>query len=144
MFLYCVHDNIPFSSSQSFIFLGHTLEAILQNPEDIPPSMKEVAQRLGYDNTTLLRRHLPELCSAISVLCSAISVQYRNYQKVKSAERLQRLRGEVRKIVLEIHDQGNYPSNRRVRGLLSCPRVLQEPEVRAVWYETLRELGWNQ
>jgi transcriptional regulator with XRE-family HTH domain len=117
--------------------IRQTLETILQNSEGTPLSMEEVAQRLGYNGTAMLRRHLPELCSAISA-------QYRDYQKVKSVERLQRLRGEVRKIVLEIHDQGHYPSNRRVRESLSCPRVLQEPEVRAAWYETLRELGWNQ
>lgn len=117
--------------------IRQTLEAFLQNSEGTPPSMKEVAQRLGYNGTTMLRRHLPELCSAISA-------QYRDYQKEKSAERLQGLRDEVRKIVLEIHDQGHYPSNRRVRESLSCPRVLQEPEVRAAWYEALRELGWNR
>jgi hypothetical protein len=117
--------------------IRQTLESILQNPEGVPPSMKEVAQRLGYTSAAILRYHLPELSGAISA-------RYREYQKVKSAERLQRLRGEVRRIVFELHEQGRYPSSRRVRESLSFPGVLLEPEVRAAWYETLRELGWNQ
>ncbi len=67
-----------------------------QDTADPPPSMQDVAQRLGYQGTAVLR------------------------------------------------NQGHYPSKRQVGELLPCLEVFQESEVRVVWHEILRDLGWSQ
>jgi AraC-like DNA-binding protein len=46
--------------------LRHALEAELASSEEPPPSIHEVAHRLGYRNASPLRRRLPELARAIA------------------------------------------------------------------------------
>jgi hypothetical protein len=59
-------------------------------------------------------------------------------------ERLQRTCDQVREAMRRLHEQGCYPSNRQLHKVLAKPAILREPAVRAVWRETLRELGWDQ
>jgi len=116
--------------------LHAALEFTLQHAEDPPPSMHEVALRLGYDPSHLYK-HFPDLCQAISR-------RYQDYRKVMSEERLRRTCDEVREAVRGLHEQGCYPSNRQLSKVLPKPAILREPAVKAVWRETLRELGWDQ
>jgi AraC-like DNA-binding protein len=116
--------------------LQRALEKELQTVYDVPPSMREVAQRLRYDPSHLYS-HFPELCQSISA-------RYLNYQKEKKAERLRRLGDEVRQAVYAVHEQGRYPSSTQVKKLLQSHGIFKEVEVYAVWRETLRELGWKQ
>ncbi len=111
--------------------LHEALEAILQNAEDPPLSMHEVAQRLGYDQSHLYKR-FPDLCQAISK-------RYQDHRKARGEERLRRTCDEVREAMRRLYEQGYYPSKGRLRKVLP-PGVLQRSEVRAVWYETFREL----
>ncbi|HEY6409478.1 MAG TPA: hypothetical protein VIY29_18620 [Ktedonobacteraceae bacterium] len=46
--------------------LRQALEGIFASSEDPPPSIHEVAQRLGYRSTGPLRSRFPELCRAIA------------------------------------------------------------------------------
>ena len=41
----------------------------------------------------------------------------------------------------EIHMQGRYPSMNAVKKWLKAPHVFREPEMLAVWRETVKELG---
>jgi len=50
-------------------------------------------------------------------------------------------RGEMQKTTYRVHRQGLYPSQERVRLLLTKPGSLEEPGALAIWHETLRELG---
>lgn len=116
--------------------LHEALEAVLQHAEDPSPSMHEVSLRLGYDPSHLYK-HFPDLCQAISR-------RYQDYQKVMREERLQRTCDQVREAMRRLHEQGCYLSNRQLHKVLAKPAILREPTVRAVWRETLRELGWDQ
>ncbi len=115
--------------------LRRALEGVLQNPEAPPPSMREVAQHLGYDQSHLYQ-HFPELCQAISA-------RYLDYQAAKRAERLQRMCNEVQQAVRDLHEQGKYPSERQVKKLLRTPGALKEHEVRVFWQDAILELGWR-
>jgi hypothetical protein len=116
--------------------LKHALEEVLENAENPPPSMREVAERLEYDQSHLYK-HFPELCRAIST-------RYLDNRTGKRVERLQRLCDEVRQAARTLHAQGHYPSEERVANLLSKPGVFRASEVRAAWHNALRELGWKQ
>jgi hypothetical protein len=112
------------------------LETTLQQSDDPPPSMREVARRLGYDEPTMYR-HLPDLCKAIAA-------RYRAYRSVQKSTKLQAVCDEVRQLVYVLHEQGRYPSLRQVRLALTIPARLKEREVYLTWYEALRELGYKQ
>ena len=110
-------------------------EAILATDEQPPPSLREVAQRLG-DTTLYLRHHLPELCRAISE-------RHLNYQRARGSETRARVRDEVHRATYRVHAEGHYPSARRVAPLLSDPVSIRSKPARAAWHEALRELGWQ-
>jgi hypothetical protein len=116
--------------------LQRALEGVLLDMEDCPPSMGEVARRLGYDQSHLYK-HFPDLCRAIST-------RYLDYQAMRRMERLQRICDEVRQATLRLHEEGRYPSRWQVEKLLTKPSVFKDREVRAAWQNTLRELGWKQ
>jgi len=111
------------------------LEAILARDEVPPPSLREVAQRIGQTYANL-RQHLPELSSIISV-------RYRNYQKLQGARTRRRLREEVRQAAIYLHQQGHYPSTNRIADLLSRPSSSRSLTGQLARYEMLRELGWR-
>jgi transcriptional regulator with XRE-family HTH domain len=110
------------------------LEQVLDSEEEPPPSMREIGRRLGRRGTDL-SLHFPDLCSAISA-------RYMAYRTARSEEKRQQVCAEVRQAILAIYAQGAYPSGNRVADLLSSPRDFQMPEARAIWRETLQELGW--
>ena len=116
--------------------LRQPLEAVLQDPEDPPPSLKEVARRLDADSDQL-QRYLPDLSRAISA-------RYDDAMKAMRVKRVQRICDEVRGAVYKIHVQGRYPSMNAVRKRLKAPHVFREPEMLAVWRETMKELGLGQ
>jgi AcrR family transcriptional regulator len=109
------------------------LEAIMVNDENPPPSMREVARRLGY-SVQVFNRHFPEMCRAISE-------RYMAYRRRRRDETKRQICDEVRSAVLRLHAQGEYPSQRKVRNLLRKPHDMLRKEVHKVWRETLRELG---
>jgi len=116
--------------------LKRVLEEEIQSDAYPPPPMSRVAKKLGYDHS-FLHKHLPELCRAIS----ARFEKYRAEQREKKKHLLLR---EVRQATLEIHAQGVYPSQVRVRNLLSRPGSIRVPEALAMWHTTLKELGWEE
>ncbi len=114
-------------------WLRSSLEEILQNMEEPPPSMREVGQRLAYDPSVLLK-YFPDLCGAISA-------RYLEYQHNRGAKRRQKVAEEVRQAVYTLHGQGNYPSQRQVRRLLRTPGAFREDAATATWSNAMRELG---
>jgi len=113
--------------------LRSSLEEILQAAEDPPPSMREVGQRLAYDQSVLFK-YFPDLCRAIST-------RYLEYQHKRGTERRQKVAEEVRQAVYTLYRQGNYPSQRQVRRLLRTPGAFREDEATVAWYDAMRELG---
>lgn len=112
------------------------LEGVLASDEFPPPSMREVANRLGR-RVKPLRRRLPELCRAISA-------RHRDYEKELGLQRMQRLYVEVRQAVWTIHAQGLYPGTKQIAPLLRRSGLLRTPAARAAWRAALQELGWRR
>ena len=111
------------------------LEEVLAGEEHPPPSVRQVAKRLGVGDTNL-RRQFPELCRSISA-------RYLAYRAARAKEAKQQIRDEVRQAVLKVHAQGMYPNGGRVAALLRTPGTIRHPEALATYYQTLRELGWE-
>lgn len=114
--------------------MRQALEDILTSTEEPPPSLREVARRLGRADE-VLRRRLPELCHAISkrYLCA---------QRAQGLRRRQQVCDEVRQAAYQIHTQGQYPSAYRVAQLIRQPAALRGGIAKVAWQEALQELGW--
>jgi transcriptional regulator with XRE-family HTH domain len=113
--------------------IEQALEEALQ--EDPPPSMRQVAKRLGYDPSHVYKR-FPQLCQAIS--------QRRQVDQTKNKNiRLQRDQDELREAMYKLHEQGLYPGQTQLQKVLSKPGVLRDTQMRATWSEVLQELGWK-
>lgn len=118
-------------------FDANAIEQALEEAlrEDPPPSMRQVAKRLGYDPSHVYKR-FPQLCRAIS--------QRRQLGQTKNKNlRLQKDRDELREAMYKLHEQGLYPSQTQLQKVLSKPGVLRDAQMRAAWYEVLQELGWK-
>jgi hypothetical protein len=111
------------------------LEEALNSHEAPPPTMQEVARRLGYDHSYLLKR--------FRALCQAISQRCLDYRQAEERRRNKEFCVEVRRATLEIHAQGRYPSIKQAKNRLTKPGCTRIPEVAAVWRAALRELGWK-
>lgn len=111
------------------------LEAVLAGDELPPPSLREVAERLGHTHNNL-RHHFPELCRAISE-------RFLSYQTMQGAQTRARVRDEVWQATFHVHSQGVYPSACRVAPLLSRPDSMRSRPAREAWHEALQQLGWQ-
>jgi len=114
------------------VYIRQSLEDVLAQEEQPPPSMRAVAKRLNYSPREL-REHFPELSKAI---CS----RRKDYYKVRREQRILQLKDEIRQAMLEIHSQGLYPSSRRVGLLLSDPAIMRDRVISRLWREMLQEL----
>jgi TniQ len=72
----------------------------------VPPSVKELSRRLTCEKATLYE-YFPELCAEISA-------RRARYRKEEMMKRKQQRREEIRRIVMELHDQGIYPSRSKI------------------------------
>jgi hypothetical protein len=104
------------------------LKAILDN-EYPPPSMRAVAERMGYDARFLSRK--------FADLCHAVSVRFAQFQKRCRDQRIQQCREEVREAALKLLSEGSYPSRRRVSQFLKRPSDIERKEA----YRVLREIN---
>lgn len=113
------------------------LEEFLQSSEYPPPSMREIARRLGY--------HRDHLAKLFPELCKAISRRYLEYLSEQRQQRIQKLCDEVRRTMYELHAQHRYPSSNQVSSSLGSHfnSNFRRPEVWAAWKEALQELGWK-
>jgi len=122
------------------VFSIEKLKRMLEEEQDSdaypPPPMSRVAKKLGYDHS-FLYKHLPQLCRAIS----SKFVKYRAEQREEKKRLLLR---EVRRVTMELHAQGVYPSQVRVRNLLDRSWSIRVPEALAMWHATLKELGLEE
>jgi|SRR5919199_3580507 transcriptional regulator with XRE-family HTH domain len=121
------------ASSKSFNSnnVQEILLAMLVSNEEPPPTMKEVAQRLKNDKRTI-SKHFPELCRAISA-------KHLSYIKAARLKRIEQYCQEVRQAALQLHKQGEYPTEARVSQLLIKPGCLRYKEVRAALHEAQRQ-----
>lgn len=122
--------NAPKSSCKPFdrIKIEKVLEEELLSHKCPPPSAQEVASRLNT-SARELRKHFPELCSAISRKASS-------YRYSKQQQQQKKISGEVKDIVLKLHSKGISITQANVEKELSQPGSIRNPIAR----QTLKQL----
>ncbi len=109
------------------------LLAVLLNHRLPPFSLEETARALGYHRETLYRN--------FKDLCRAISARYDQYEQVRYLKSIEECCNEVRRVVLQLHEQDIYPSEARVSQYLTKPGHLRYRQVRAALQETRKSLS---
>lgn len=108
------------------------IKAVLDGRE-APQSVPQIERRLGLGRTTIVY-HYPEEAALVSA-------QYQAYCREKRRRLIEHLCDEVRAATYSLYAQEIFPSQSRVRALLSDPNRMLEPEVRNAWRAARRELG---
>ena len=112
------------------------LEAVLDGNEYPPPSLKEVARRLGYSRATFYN-NFPELSYAISN-------RYTSHLNASRAELITRWVQKVCACAISLHNEQIKPTNARVAEKLPKSGVIRCKEVRVALRELRQELGWEK
>lgn len=107
--------------------VGRTLEGVLG--EEPPPPMSEITKRLNRSAASLYG-HFPRLCRLIGE-------RHIKYRRKSFSQRREQFLAEVRRIALALHDEGIYPSVKRVEERLSAPKSLRSSRAAL---EVLREV----
>ena len=110
------------------------IQAILDGEEE-PLSIRQLAKRLGCRERALTR-HFPQECMFIAK-------RAQEYHKQRQEQRLQQVQDQVRQTVIALHEQGIFPSHRRLRMMLPTG-ILRMPEANVAWHAALREVGLEQ
>ncbi len=110
----------------------HALEKILAANDDPPPTLTQVAKRLGQGTPVLYRCH--------RAACYAIAARYKDYAQQRTATRVQHYRVELREAARHLHEQGVLPTRGRIEPLLPSPGILRDPKVRQLLVEVCREM----
>lgn len=106
------------------------LRAVLDGREE-PLGISQVAQRLGYDEHSLLQ-HFPQDCAEITRRAKAS-------RKQRKEQRLALIGERVRQATFAVHASGNYPSQHAMTPLL--PRgTMRLPLAKTAWRAALQEL----
>jgi len=113
------------------VHLQQSLQAALN--EEPPPTMKAVAQWLGY-STRSIRRHFP-------TLCSTISVRYLNHRNQIRMERVEQCCQEVRQVATMLFHGGIEPTRSQVTQHLRKPAYFRDPTVATALESVRQELG---
>ncbi len=98
------------------------LQHILNDSETPPMNLPEISEALGF-HTRTISSHFPNLCKAITS-------KYRTYRKLKTKERIKNCCQEIEKIVSDLHQSGQYPTEASISKLLSHPGHLRYKKVR--------------
>jgi hypothetical protein len=98
------------------------LEAILAEQQSAPPSMREVAQRLGHPVRTI-ETHFP-------VLCREISRRYAECRKQQGQLRKARLRQRITEAARIVLVRGEKLTYQRVGSIIGEPGCFREYEAR--------------
>jgi hypothetical protein len=110
------------------------IQAILDGEEE-PISIRQLAKRLGCRERALTD-HFPQECMLIAK-------RAQEYRKQRQEQRLQQVQYQVRQTVITLHEQGIFPSHRRLK-MMFPPGVMRMPEANAAWHAARRELGLKQ
>jgi len=111
------------------------LKQSLESGENPPPPMVAVAERLGYDQSFLLRRFPAE--------CHAISALYLQFRSQEAEKRVKELCCQVQDIARNLHKQGIYPSQYQIRKHVSVG-TFKERSIRDAYHAVLKELGYQK
>jgi transcriptional regulator with XRE-family HTH domain len=108
------------------------LEALEKDP---PISLAQFSKDYG-PTEIMVKNYCPELSMKLIN-------RYSSYIKKKSKIRTESIKAEIKKVVLELHREGIYPSDKSMRRKLSNPFYIVEPKFRKIWKEELVLLGYK-
>jgi AraC-like DNA-binding protein len=129
----CRQISARFAAERKEWLVHAKAQLLLALDEAIPPSVKELSRRLGYAQGRLYK-HFPEDCAELS----ARRARYLEEEKIKIK---QQRREEIRRSIIELHNQGTYPSLRRVGKRLSRPSAMSGSFDLEVFREVMSESG---
>ncbi|WP_108671562.1 TniQ family protein [Peribacillus acanthi] len=69
--------------------------------------------------------------------------QRRSYVKKLNTNKSENIKKELKEVILDLHKNGIYPSDKALRKKLSNPNYLLDPEIRKVWKGELALLGYK-
>jgi DNA-binding transcriptional regulator YhcF (GntR family) len=99
------------------------------------PGLREISRQLGC-GLFILERNFPDLRREIAL-------RHRTEHRKQHEERVVRISAEIRQTVIELHQQGVYPSSDRIKKQLNKPHILWIKEGREAWILALEELGYS-
>jgi len=111
--------------------IRHKLRAALC--EEPPPCLLAAASRFGYA-PRYLRRQFPKICQAIVNRCA-------QFRKKRSLERKKHATTTIRRLAVDLHAKGTYPTVRQLRKASNGPTGLEPSELCALLRDVKRELG---
>ncbi len=109
------------------------LQEVLATSAEVP-SVCELARQMGY------KVHI--LWCNYTDLCKQISARYLAQQRKRHEERIAQTFEEIRRAMLELHEQAIYPGARQVCERLKDRHVLRNKGGYRVWRLMLEELGY--
>ncbi|MEW9051765.1 MAG: hypothetical protein AB2392_11465, partial [Neobacillus sp.] len=77
-------------------------------------------------------------------LAMKITIRYRSYVEKRKKNRTEKIKSEIKQVVLELHNSGIYPGDKSMRTKLTNPNCLIDPEIRRVWKKELELLGYKK
>jgi AraC-like DNA-binding protein len=101
--------------------------------ERIPPTLREVANRVGHDRSYLRTQ--------FRALCRMVTKRRNRYVKQLSTARARKAKKRIRLAAKRLYSDGTYPSMRRVRASLSGEVTFDTRELSDVLREVRQELG---
>lgn len=107
--------------------------AIVNDGESPPPTLQEAAKRLGINERTL-RQHFSDLCHALACKRDA-------YQRAKTEQMLDNYCELLRRIILDIHCEGQYPTEALVKERIPKPGYFRRKRIRSAFNQAKQELG---
>jgi AraC-like DNA-binding protein len=119
--------------SQEQAAIQINLQEALAKTEPILP-VSELADQMGYSRPVVWRK-CPQLCSLISK-------RYLEERRKRGEKRKEDIRQEIRRHVLDLHQQGKYPSSWEIKKRSGKPNLMREPGMSATWKAALNELGY--
>lgn len=125
--------HLDYKKAERTATLRRILSQVLEDNEAPPPSLQEIAARVGM-SPAVFYRFAPDLCSAISN-------RYLSYCQDRGTKVVEETCERVRQAVLDIHSQGIYPSSNQIMERLGDRHILRQKEFKDTWYATLQELG---
>lgn len=134
-------QKLPSHTSQSrkprqvfdFYQVHSALQAILLSDEQPPPNLQQVADRLGHDRRVIFQ-HFPDLCQSISA-------RYRYHVSSIRAKAVDDCCQQVKAIVVQLYQDGEFPSEARVSSLLPKPGYFRYQQVRSAFKQIRQELS---
>ncbi|MEH1867798.1 MAG: TniQ family protein [Nostoc sp.] len=109
---------------------------VLVENEYPPPSLEQLAQRLGCDDGKIYR-HFPDFYHIISG-------RYLRYRQAHRQELAQEIREDVRQAALKLHAEGKNPHGKSVGTLLSKPGIMLNKEAQVALRQIRLELGYEK